>query len=196
MDCSPSGSSVRGIFQARILEWVAIFYSRGSSQSRDQTYVLGLPHWQEDSLPLCHLGSPTSNAYGQKYLPRKSSHEWGGNCKHQISTFPSFHKTTAQAYDPSATHQIYSSQTFNQVIPRSRTVVEALPTRALHSAHAQHCKLRYPRVQRQQRYVFTKYAVRSMDHDCPAPRLFLQHSHYPFNKFLFSKLTRTGFFCM
>ena len=131
MDCSPSGSSVRGIFQARILEWVAIFYSRGSSQSRDQTYVLGLPHWQEDSLPLCHLGSPTSNAYGQKYLPRKSSHEWGGNCKHQISTFPSFHKTTAQAYDPSATHQIYSSQTFNRVIPRSRTVVEALPTRAL-----------------------------------------------------------------
>ena len=118
MDCSPSGSSVHGIFQARTLEWVAIFSFRGSSQSRDQTYVLGLPHWQEDSLPLCHLGSPTSNAYGQKYLPRKSSHEWGGNWKHQISTFPSFHK--AQANDPSATNQIYSSQTFNLVIPRSK----------------------------------------------------------------------------
>ena len=34
LGCSPPGSSVRGIFQARILEWVAIF-SRGSSQPRD-----------------------------------------------------------------------------------------------------------------------------------------------------------------
>ena len=39
MDCSPPGSSVHGIFQARILEQVAISYSRGSSQSRDQTRV-------------------------------------------------------------------------------------------------------------------------------------------------------------
>ena len=31
MDCSPPGSSVHGISQARILEWVAISYSRGSS---------------------------------------------------------------------------------------------------------------------------------------------------------------------
>ena len=33
------GFSVRGILQARILEWVAISYSKGSSQPRDQTYV-------------------------------------------------------------------------------------------------------------------------------------------------------------
>ena len=33
---SPPGSSVHGIFQARILEWVAISFSRGSSQPRDQ----------------------------------------------------------------------------------------------------------------------------------------------------------------
>ena len=37
MDCSPSGSSVHGILQARILEWVFIPFSRGSSWSRDQT---------------------------------------------------------------------------------------------------------------------------------------------------------------
>ena len=37
MDCSPTGSSVSGIFQARILEWFAISSSRGSSQPRDQT---------------------------------------------------------------------------------------------------------------------------------------------------------------
>ena len=37
MDCSLSGSSVHGISQARILEWVAISLSRGTSRSRDQT---------------------------------------------------------------------------------------------------------------------------------------------------------------
>ena len=39
MDCSPPGSSVHGILQARILEWVAISYFRGSSRPRDQTHV-------------------------------------------------------------------------------------------------------------------------------------------------------------
>ena len=42
--CNPMGyslpcSSVHGIFQTRVLEWVAIFYSRGSSQPRDWTWV-------------------------------------------------------------------------------------------------------------------------------------------------------------
>ena len=39
MDYSPPGSSVQGIFQTRILEWVAIPFSRGTSWSRDQTRV-------------------------------------------------------------------------------------------------------------------------------------------------------------
>ena len=39
MDCSLPGSSVHGILQARIPEWVAISFSRGSSQFRDQTQV-------------------------------------------------------------------------------------------------------------------------------------------------------------
>ena len=39
MDCSLSGSSVHGIFQARVLEWVATSFSRGSSWPRDQTLV-------------------------------------------------------------------------------------------------------------------------------------------------------------
>ena len=39
MDCGPPGSSVHGILQARILEWVAMPSSRGSSQPRDQTQV-------------------------------------------------------------------------------------------------------------------------------------------------------------
>ena len=39
MDCSLTGSSVHGIFQARIMEWVAISFSRGSSWSKDRTHV-------------------------------------------------------------------------------------------------------------------------------------------------------------
>ena len=39
MNFSPPGSSVQGISQARILEWVAISFSRGPSPPRDQTYV-------------------------------------------------------------------------------------------------------------------------------------------------------------
>ena len=39
MDCSPPGSSVYGILQARILEWVAVPFSWGSSQFKDQTQV-------------------------------------------------------------------------------------------------------------------------------------------------------------
>ena len=39
MDCTRPGSSVHGISQARILEWVAILFSRGSSQPSDWTHV-------------------------------------------------------------------------------------------------------------------------------------------------------------
>ena len=39
MDCSPPSSSVHGIFQAILLEWIAISFSRGSSRPRDQTQV-------------------------------------------------------------------------------------------------------------------------------------------------------------
>ena len=50
MDCSLPASSVHGISQARILEWVAISFSRGSSRPRDRTHVscidrLVLYHW-------------------------------------------------------------------------------------------------------------------------------------------------------
>jgi len=37
MDCNLPGSSVQGILQARILEWVAILFSKGTSPARDQT---------------------------------------------------------------------------------------------------------------------------------------------------------------
>ena len=59
MNCGSPGSSVQGILQARILEWVAMFSSRESFQSRDQTSVsLYLLYWQAGSLPLEPPGKP------------------------------------------------------------------------------------------------------------------------------------------
>jgi len=43
MDCNLPGSSIHGILQAGILEWVVIPFSRGSSQPRDRTLVVGSP---------------------------------------------------------------------------------------------------------------------------------------------------------
>ena len=57
MLCSLPGFSVLGIFQARILEWVAMPSSRGSSQPRDWEGVLGLPHCRQI---LCHLSHERS----------------------------------------------------------------------------------------------------------------------------------------
>ena len=53
MGLCPPGSSVWGISQARMLEWVAISYFRESSQPRDQTHIflLHLLHCQADSVP-------------------------------------------------------------------------------------------------------------------------------------------------
>ena len=58
MDCSPPGFSVHEIFQARILEWVAISFSRGSSQPRDEPRS---PALQADSLPTELQGKPMTN---------------------------------------------------------------------------------------------------------------------------------------
>ena len=61
MDCSPPGSSVHGIFRARILECVAISFSRGSSLPRDLIHV---SYIGRRFLPLCHLGlCVTLNSY-------------------------------------------------------------------------------------------------------------------------------------
>ena len=53
MDCGLPGSSVHGILQARILEWVAVPFSRGSFR-----ILLSLLHWQVFSLPLVQPGKP------------------------------------------------------------------------------------------------------------------------------------------
>ena len=62
MDCGPPGNSVRGILQEKLLEWVAISYSRGSSQPRDQIHVSYVSCIGRQVLYYyCHLGSPFSS---------------------------------------------------------------------------------------------------------------------------------------
>ena len=53
-DSNPPGPSVHGMLQARILEWVAVSFYRGSSWPRDRTQVC---------FPLCHLGSPETSCF-------------------------------------------------------------------------------------------------------------------------------------
>ena len=56
MDCSLLGSSIHGIFQASVLEWVAIFFFRGASRPRDQTNISFIGRWILQHQR--HLGNP------------------------------------------------------------------------------------------------------------------------------------------
>ena len=58
--CNPMDYTVHGILQARILEWVAFPFSRGSSQHRDQNQESnpGLLHCRQILYQLIHKGSP------------------------------------------------------------------------------------------------------------------------------------------
>ena len=72
MDCSPPGSFVHGILQARILEWVAMASSRGSSRPRDRTQVSctsciarwSLYHWATWEAPSVKWGHPNTSPWG------------------------------------------------------------------------------------------------------------------------------------
>ena len=87
MDCSPPGSSVHGILQARILEWSAISFSRGSSQPREcykaiYTNVIKLPIikcWEQDfwtlqkqtkKVPTEQNNNPTLPGQGLHWAPQ------------------------------------------------------------------------------------------------------------------------------
>ena len=100
MGCSPPGSSVRGILQARILEWVAMSSQRGSSQPRDWTHIsyvscidsLILYHWatrHNVSLKRRHLLKilPTGlKVCRHSHLSRPTSHHLLQLCPHHLST--------------------------------------------------------------------------------------------------------------
>ena len=65
--CSPQGSSVHEILQTRILEWVAMPFSRGSSQPGIKPMPLSHLHWQAGSLPLAPTGKSLILLYRSLY---------------------------------------------------------------------------------------------------------------------------------
>ena len=67
MDCSPPGSSVHGILQARILEWVDMPSSRGSPYPGIEAASTVTPALQVGSLPQSHWGSPPLYISGAKW---------------------------------------------------------------------------------------------------------------------------------
>ena len=71
VDWSSPGSSVHGILQARILEWVAVPSSRGSSWPRDRTRICYLPHWQAGSSTT--IGETGKCKYSGNFLSDRSS---------------------------------------------------------------------------------------------------------------------------
>ena len=66
MDCRPPGSSVQAIIQVRILEWVAMTFSRGSSNSGIESPFLCLLHWQVSYLPLTPPGKPNTSIFKKR----------------------------------------------------------------------------------------------------------------------------------
>ena len=84
LDCSPPGSCVHGILQARILECVATSFSRGSSQLRNRTHVSCVSCIGRWILYLLsHWGSPPSSSCLEHSFPaprRALSHQPSGNC--------------------------------------------------------------------------------------------------------------------
>ena len=87
MNCSLPGSSVHGIPQVRILEWVAISFSRGSSRPRDQTHVSSFLHWQMCSLPLAPPGKSHSGRGHSRFKDTFSLDVGCSSIKSNLSAF-------------------------------------------------------------------------------------------------------------
>ena len=66
IDYRPPGSSVHGILQARIVEWVSMPSSRGLTNSGINLCLLHLLHWPVGRLPLAAPGKPTRSYKGWK----------------------------------------------------------------------------------------------------------------------------------
>ena len=71
MGCSPPGFSIHGIFQARILEWVSISSSRGSSWPRDTTWISCIGRWI-----LYHCATWEAHSSGESEVAQLCSTLW------------------------------------------------------------------------------------------------------------------------
>ena len=119
MDWSPPGSSVHGIFQARILEWVTISSSQGSSRPRDRTHISCISYngrcflyhcntcdytWLFTSTPAIFLKSNNHNNHLSTKTPLFQS-IWGHAYTHTHTTHHTYH-THTHTHTPH-THHIH-----------------------------------------------------------------------------------------
>ena len=118
-DCSPPGSSVYGILQARILECIAIPFSRGSSQPRDQTQVL-LASFPQNTGRERELGSGPQMPLGPSHSPDCSTLDII-SCDAENMTFRSSH-----LYLPSPTTTLSVSTA--EKVPCPRFLIWSVPT--------------------------------------------------------------------
>ena len=93
VDCNLLGLSVHGIFQARILEWIAISFSRGSSWPRDQTQVSHIGGrrfnlWATREARYASNHSPNADAHGLHFEDKG------------LDQLPGLLRTTLLAYQP------------------------------------------------------------------------------------------------
>ena len=86
MECNSPGSSVHGISQARILQWVTIPSFRGSSWPRGWTQVscVSCICFQADSLPPSHLGSSLVISTASRCAQPPAFHQWGTNYQYHL----------------------------------------------------------------------------------------------------------------
>ena len=101
MDCRLPASSVHGISQARVLEWVAFSFSRGSSQPRDQTQVFRnagthFTIWATREAP----GSYKSSNHGNRSSSLTSSHSWSKSPEDYLQAFQWFLSTQFLVVNP------------------------------------------------------------------------------------------------
>ena len=91
MECSLPGSSIHGILQARVLEWVAISFSRGSSRPRDQTRVSCIAGrcftiWATRETPITYLENPKKSTKKNplELVNSVKLHDTKSICKNQL----------------------------------------------------------------------------------------------------------------
>ena len=133
MDWSPPGSSVHGIFQARISEWEIISFSQGSSRPRDRTHISCISYigrcflyhcntcdvdytWLFTSIPAISLKSNNHNNHPSTKTPLFQN-IWGHAHTHTHHTHHTYHTHPPPHTHPTHTHHTYTTLTHTHSLP-------------------------------------------------------------------------------
>ena len=134
MDWSPPGSSVHGIFQARILEWVTISSSQGSSRPRDRTHISCISYNGRCFLYHCNTCDYTWLFTSTPAIFLKSN-----NHNNHLSTkTPLFQSIWGHAYTHTHTHHTPHTTHTHTHTPHTHTTYITHTTPLTHHTHTSH----------------------------------------------------------